>query len=97
VFNSRLLVAVAVAVAVLHCRRRRPSPVIVVAYTGSGCRLPSSQGYSTSPDCLGGEWERKFSTRLKRLIVLRVAIEFAIVSELFVVTLYLIVVAPILD
>jgi len=60
-------------------RRRRPplstwtpSPVIGVAYTGSSCLLPTCQGYATSPDRLGGEWERKFTTRLKRLIFSRV-------------------------
>jgi len=67
-FNSRLLVAV------FHCRRRRPSPV-VVAYTGSGFRLSTSQGYATSPDRLGGEWALKFT---KHLIVLGKPKEFAI-------------------
>jgi len=35
----------------------------------------TTPGYSTSPDCLGGEWALKFT---KRLIVLGMPIEFAI-------------------
>jgi len=91
VINSRLLVTVVVAVAVFHCRRRRLSPVIVVVYTVSGCRLPTSQGYATSPVCLGGEWALKFT---KHLIVSGMPLEFATYFELFVVLHIRIVVVP---
>jgi len=55
--NSQLIVAVVVVVVVFRRRYRRPS-LVVVADTGSSR--------------LGGEWERKFTKLLKRLIVGRV-------------------------
>ena len=76
-------------------RRRRRCRRLPTLAPVAGCH--PVKDCSTSSDRLGGEWERKFAKLLKRYLSGGYAIEFAIVSELFVSTLHLVAVAPFLN